>query len=441
MHTAPIRSIAADAAGRFLATASDDKTLRVWNLATGELLRTLRPPIGSGDEGKLYATAISPDGELIAAGGRTGREWDGKDSIYLLARSTGRVVRRIQGLPLVINNLAFSAEGSRLAASLAGEEGVRVFRVSDGEELSRDTDYAGASNGIDFDRDGRLATTCADGFVRLYDPGLKRIAKVKAQGGEPFSIRFSPDGRVAVGFSGSARVEVLSAADLRHLYFPDTSGLDNGDLSAVAWSADGRMLFAAGRFNRHGSSPILRWAESGRGMRDELPGALNSILALEALPRGRLAFGAGDPAWGVLGATGLRDFLDGPKQADPRGVGAAFRVDSSGAAVQFSFQSEGLAQATFRLHERSLDAGPLDETRSRSPTVAVPGLKIKDWADGRTPTLNDRPLQLEPFEESRSLAISPDGRFLLLGTDWWLRCLAPTGTERWKTAAPTAAWA
>src|SRR5579864_440655 len=114
MHTAPIFSVAADAAGRFLATASEDKTLRVWNLATGELLRTLRPPIAPGWEGKLYATAISPNGELIAAGGWTG--FDNKFSIYLFARSTGRLVRRIPGLTNIITSLAFSAEGKRLAA-------------------------------------------------------------------------------------------------------------------------------------------------------------------------------------------------------------------------------------------------------------------------------------------------------------------------------------
>src|ERR1043165_1330198 len=72
MHTGPINRIDVDAAGRFLVTGSDDKTVRVWDLATGELLRVLRPPIGEGNEGKIYAVAIMPDGELIAAAGWTG---------------------------------------------------------------------------------------------------------------------------------------------------------------------------------------------------------------------------------------------------------------------------------------------------------------------------------------------------------------------------------
>ena len=56
-----------DAAERFLVTASDDKTARVWDLETGRLLRVLHPPIGAGDEGKLYAVAIPPDGAVVAA--------------------------------------------------------------------------------------------------------------------------------------------------------------------------------------------------------------------------------------------------------------------------------------------------------------------------------------------------------------------------------------
>src|SRR6476659_3533660 len=69
MHIAPISSIATDSAGRLLVTGSDDKTVRVWDLASGDLLRTLRPPIGQGKEGDVLAVAISPDGELIAAVG------------------------------------------------------------------------------------------------------------------------------------------------------------------------------------------------------------------------------------------------------------------------------------------------------------------------------------------------------------------------------------
>ena len=67
-HKSYVLSVAWSADGRRLASGSDDKTVRVWSARTGELLRTIRLPRGPGDIGKIYAVAISPGGELVAAG-------------------------------------------------------------------------------------------------------------------------------------------------------------------------------------------------------------------------------------------------------------------------------------------------------------------------------------------------------------------------------------
>ena len=69
MHTARINRIGADAACSTLATASSDKTVRLWRLPEGKLVRTLRPPIGPAYDGKVYAVAVAPDGNWVAAGG------------------------------------------------------------------------------------------------------------------------------------------------------------------------------------------------------------------------------------------------------------------------------------------------------------------------------------------------------------------------------------
>ncbi|MFN6102837.1 MAG: WD40 repeat domain-containing protein, partial [Planctomycetaceae bacterium] len=75
MHPAIINRLAVDRAGRWLVTASHDKTARVWDFANGgRLAAVLRVPVGEGDEGKLDAVALSPDGALVALGGFTGPE-------------------------------------------------------------------------------------------------------------------------------------------------------------------------------------------------------------------------------------------------------------------------------------------------------------------------------------------------------------------------------
>ena len=128
-HIANISRIATDAAERFAVTASDDKTVRVWSLPDGTLQRVIWLPSGEGDLGKAYAVALSPDGGTIAVGGWTSPGAD--ENIYLFDRASGALVRRLPGLPDVVFHLAFSPDGRRLAAALAGTSGIRVFDAAD----------------------------------------------------------------------------------------------------------------------------------------------------------------------------------------------------------------------------------------------------------------------------------------------------------------------
>lgn len=84
-------------------------------------------------------------------------------------------------------HLAFSLDGTRLAATLMHGGGLHLLRAADLSELARDSDCGVHSYGADFDRGGRLVTTCYDGYLRLYDAEGRRVAKRKVEGGnEPF---------------------------------------------------------------------------------------------------------------------------------------------------------------------------------------------------------------------------------------------------------------
>ena len=220
MHNDRISRVGVDERNRFIVTASNDKTVRVWELESGQLIRTLRPPIGDGNEGKIFAVAISPDGKTVACGGWTGKEWDKSFSVYIFDRLSGRLVKRLTQLPSSIAHLTYSPDNRLLVATFHGRNGIRVYRTSDYKLLAEDRSYGAESYWADFDHTGRIVTSSYDGFIRLYSHDFRLITREKLQDGKrPFSVSFHPTGsKIAVGFEDSLTVNILSGKNLSPLY-------------------------------------------------------------------------------------------------------------------------------------------------------------------------------------------------------------------------------
>jgi hypothetical protein len=419
MHTAPIRRAAADAEGRWAVTGSPDKTIRIWSLGDGKLMNTIRLPAGSGNVGMVYAVAISPDATLIAAGGWTRASVsDPQEQIYLFDRASGVLAKRIVGLPnrgdnlAIVNHLTFSPDGERLAAVL-GAGGLRVYSRETGwAEVARDEGYGDQSYGADFSADSRLATTALDGRIRLYASDLRGtvqpVRTVLAPSGAdhlPYGIAFDPDGgRLAVGYELATAVDLLDARTLSLLARPRLSGIDNGNLHAVAWSRDGAMLFAAGLYGWIAASvPVLAWGNGGSGDRRALRVGADTVMTLVPLPGGDLLVAAADPWLGRLGPDGRLRWLQGSPKVDFSHHFDRLLVSAEGARVGFGFEAFGASSARFDLSTRALT-----RTSSVDAKMAAPrqeGLLIENWHDQDNPTLDGDPLPLLPHERSRSLAI------------------------------------
>jgi len=440
MHRAVINRIDVDAAERYLVTGSDDKTARVWTLPEMRLLRVLRLPIGEGNEGKVYAVTISPDGETVAVGGWTGYDWNEGVSIYLFNRATGEMRQRLTGLPTVVNHLSYSPDGQYLVASLY-KSGIRIYQTSDYMLYAEDTDYGDRSYWADFDNQGRLVTSCDDGYIRLYNQQFKLLKKRKALGGNrPYTVRFSSSGdEIAVGFADSTQVNVLSGKDLSTLYNPDTRGVDNGNLLSVAWSKDGRWLYAGGNYHDStGISLILRWEKAGQGSYDAWFAADDTIMDIQALREGSIIFGSADPTIGLFNANGQLTLSHDAEIADFRESLAGLLLSKDGTQVKFSYEVWGKRPASFSVNERILTVYPRPDSNLIIPYTE--GLNITDWKHQYQPKLNGKALTLKEHEMARSLAIAPDGQHFILGTDWYLRFFDKNGKQQWKVSAPGVAW-
>jgi len=444
MHTAASKAAAAGAAGRFLVTGSVDKTVRIWSASDGKLLRTIRMPAGPGPTGKVYAVAMSPDGNILAAGG----SGEGLDAvpIYLFDRNTGKMTGRIEGLPNVIFELAFSADGRYLAAT-CGSHGLRIFdRDKNWSEAYRDEAYGAPSYGAAFADDGRLATSTLGGKVRLYDRGFKPVATQDALNGSPaFRLAFRPDGKVlAVGYSEEPSVDLLDGQSLARLPGPNVDGLDNGNLDSVAWSADGRTLFASGYYtDPTGNMPVLAWDQAGRGTRRAVETKCaesdDATTALVSLPAGRLLVAKGNPCFAMLKADGGVLWAHRPPGGDFRDQEKTFSVSADGTVIDFGFEQFGKSPLRFDLGALKLsDQWPVDD-RTRPPRQD--GLKIEDWHNSYRPKLDGQRIELDALERSISLAIHPDAHRFVLGADYLLRAFDAEGKQLWQRAAPGSVWA
>ena len=438
MHTAVINRISVDADNRLLATVSDDKTLRLWQAKTGALLKTIRVPIGDGNEGKLYAVALAPKGDIVAVAG-----WSDHDDIYLFSTSSGKLLRRISALGNVINDLAWSDDSARLAAVLHGGEGLRVYDRQ-GQRLFKDSAYGSDSYSVDFAANGQLLTTGWDGYLRVYGPNYRLLRKHKAPGGkQPYQAAFSPNGRfIAVGFADSVNVNILAAQDLSLQYQPNIDGVNNGNLGRVAWSADGATLYAGGRYYGDGSHAIRHWRRAGRGaFKDILGLANNTIQNLQPRKAGGLFYAASGPTFGAIDANHQLLYRNKAGIADFRGQHGTLLLSDDGQTVQFGYQYGGKQAATFSLAQRTLKQFQKHSRGLHKARTEAPRLSITGWQDTRHPKLNGKTLILKRHETSRSVAVSPNQAQFLLGTEWALRLYNRQGELQWQIATPGAAWA
>ena len=443
MHTAPVQGIGVDAACRLLATGSDDKTVRLWSLPDGKLQRILRLPIGTYG-GRVYATAFSPDGSWLAAGG-----WDAaldkrrKNNLTVVGLSSG-VIRRFGAFEGGIANIAYSADGRRVAVGLGGNNGVRVFDSAIGEELLADRDYGDNAYGLAFGPDSALVASSLDGQLRRYGPDLKLTVKRAAPDGKhPYRLAIDPSGQhVAVGYEDEPRVSILDAKTLAPLAKAQTGDLANGDLQNVAWSRDSATLLAGGKahaqFQGDWRFILRRFDANGRRQGADIAASDSAIMDVQPCGKG-FAFAAADPSLGFVSPQGVAMTLERPRMVDMRRKsGSAFAVAPDATSVRFGLGPGEKKPVAFDLAGAALTDSP------RSPPGFAPaqltGLPVSDWRDSTAPKFNGTKLALIDHEMSRSLAARQDAFGFVLGTNWSVRAYDAKGEQRWRRASPGIAW-
>lgn len=456
-HSAPIMAMSADTACRYVATASTDKLVRVWEAATGKALTVLRPPVGDGGEGELFAVAVSLDGSTIGCGGETDYGAGGA-SVFLFDRATGRIARRITGPHGVVHALAFSRDGKYLAVGTGDSGGLSVYRSTDGHLVGEDGGHYGTIGSIQVavvDNEGapvRLAAASTEG-VHLYKflegaaTPLREVAQAGHLGATPDRLAFSPDGKsIALGFLDAACVLILTGDDLTPGDIYRVSRRDDGEdkhnLMSVCWSADGRQVFGAGDAgDKAEESTIYRWTVGRTDSPTRMSAGALQVTGLLCPPQGGLLFSAMTLPLGSFDSNGRRGrrSLFHAFPLTRNGSDGALLVSADGATVPLPTGPAGRT-VRFSLRDHALQPVGAAPIGLQAPITVRPGVAVRDGDERTAPTLNGVDIPLAPFETPHCHAIAPDEQSFILGTSHTLQCFSQDLDQLWVRALPSQAW-
>jgi predicted NACHT family NTPase len=193
-HTDWVSSVAFSPDGQSALSGSGDKTLKLWDIATGNELRSV-----AGHTNDVHSVAFSPDGRsaLSGSGDRTLRLWD---------VATGQQIRSFAGHTQIVNSVAFSPD-DLTALSGSWDHTLKLWDVATGKELRSFVGHANRVDSVAFSPDGLTALSGSwDHTLKLWDTATGKELRSFVGHAEVNSVAFSPDARSAL--SGAERATV-----------------------------------------------------------------------------------------------------------------------------------------------------------------------------------------------------------------------------------------
>ena len=357
-HPEMVSSVAIAPDGRTVLSGSYDKTLRLWDLASGNALRTF-----VGHTTAVFSVAIAPDGRTALSGGND-------RSLKLWELSSGKELRTFSHSNPVVS-IAIAPDGRTALTGGGLYDRIKLWELSSGIELHSFGRHLREVNGVAIARDGRTGLSgSSDMTLKSWDLATgEELRTFTGHSQGVTGIAISPDGRTALSGSFDKSLYLWDLATGKELR---TFTGHSASATSVAISPDGRTA-VSGSYER---TPKL-WDLVGDQELRTFTGHLEAVSSVAISPDGRTALSGSE---------------DGTLRLWDLATGKELRI--------FTGHSGYVSSVAFAPDGRTALTGSSDKT-----------LKLWDLAIGKElRTLTGH------SEEVGSVAFSPDGRTGLSGS-------------------------
>jgi WD40 repeat protein len=241
-HNAIVNGLTFTPDGKYLVSAGNDKVVRVWDASTAKTIRTLRGQISLGQDGEIYALALSPDGKWLATGGLFTGTSEEKMAIRLYDFDSGELITLLTGHKNTIQSLAFSPN-SEFMISGSSDQTAILWDIETKEKQYILNGHIGNISAVAFTSDSkRVITAGYDKTMRFWQVDTGELLKILKGHKEKITAVVISSKYIASA-SLDKTIRLWSAKNGR--FIKTFAKLDDG-VSSLAFSKKGNYLVSGG---------------------------------------------------------------------------------------------------------------------------------------------------------------------------------------------------